>query len=147
MNGEWRRWLLSAALAGALLSGTSWAQESPADTSVAGGDKPAADAKEEKEEEPPEVHNHTLERAGNPQIISCIAAPSDTGAYVGYWVGGGCPCQRLGDLPEPHEGTWGWDYSGRCFLRHVCLLWWHGRCCQGGTGAYKTDGPKLRHEK
>ncbi len=84
-------------------------------------------------------------RAGWPQETSCLAVHSDTGHYVGYYVGGGNPCCRKGDLPHPDEGTWGWDYSGWRFHRRVMLNWWHGRRYQGGVGAYATDGPNLKH--
>jgi hypothetical protein len=73
------------------------------------------------------------------------AHPSDTGRYVGYYVGGGCAINHLADAPRHDEGTWGWDYLGGLFHRHVILGWWHGRACQGGIGAYKTDGPKVLH--
>jgi hypothetical protein len=77
--------------------------------------------------------------------VSCLAQPSDTGAYDGYYVGGGSPCH--GDGPGKEEGTWGWDYPGWCWKSKVALLWSHGRV-QGGTGAYKTDGPQLlSHDK
>lgn len=87
--------------------------------------------------------DHTMERAGYPMEVSRCAAPVETCAYVGYPVGGGAPCK--GDHPGPAEGTWGWDYQGRCIKRHVFLWWWHGKC-QGGEGAYKTDGPRCEHE-
>ncbi len=80
-------------------------------------------------------------RAGFPQETSRHAKPSDTGRYTGYTVGGGARL-RKGDPPLPHEGTWGWDYTGGFFQRRVILGWWHGRRYQGGTGAYRTDGPK-----
>jgi hypothetical protein len=83
-------------------------------------------------------------RAGWPQETSCLAVHADTGHYVGYYVGGGCACYRRGDAPHPDEGTWGWDYRGWLVPRHVILRWWHGRY-QGGTGAYATDGPNLKH--
>jgi hypothetical protein len=84
-------------------------------------------------------------RAGYPSRVSCLARPSDTGAYDGYYVGGGSPCRGCG--PGADEGTWGWDYLGRCWKSKVALLWSHGRC-QGGTGAYQTDGPQLLgHDK
>src|SRR5687768_16561419 len=54
---------------------------------------------------------------------ACWAQPSDTGHYVGYWVGGGC--LRKGDPPTPDEGTWGWDYGGCLFPKRVYLLWCH----------------------
>jgi len=81
-------------------------------------------------------------RAGNPAAVACWAIPSDTGSYVGYLVGGGCPYPHRADAPLPEEGTWGWDYQGWLLPRRVILGWWHGRRYQGGTGAYKTDGPK-----
>ena len=90
------------------------------------------------------------ERAGYPDEVSDCAAPSDTGAYVGYQVGGGATCQ--GDGPCIEDGTWGWDYEGRWLPSKVILGWWHGRREQGGEGAYKPDGPRVletirdRHE-
>lgn len=72
------------------------------------------------------------------------AVPSDTGRYIGYTVGGGSPFR--GDDRLPHEGVWGWDYSGFPYRPRIMLLWNHGRLYQGGTGAYKTDGPRLLEE-
>ena len=83
----------------------------------------------------------SYERAGNPQVVSRWAVPSDTGAYVGYQVGGGAANYRKAEEARPEEGTWGWDYEGRWWPSRVILGWWHGRD-QGGTGAYKTDGPR-----
>jgi hypothetical protein len=60
--------------------------------------------------------------------------------YIGYYVGGGAVCR--GDSRSATEGTWGWDYAGRCFTRHVWLEWWHGRRYQSGSGNYKSDGPE-----
>ncbi len=91
----------------------------------------------------PPVPGHTLERAGHPERVSCLAAPSDTGSYVGYYVGGGAPC--CGDRRHPGDGTWGWDYQGCLFLRRVALDWWHGRCSQGGLGHYRTVFPPNPH--
>jgi hypothetical protein len=71
--------------------------------------------------------------------VACYAVPSDTGHYVGYYVGGGAPC--FGDPPCPDEGTWGWDYHGCLLPKKVILGWWHGRRYQGGIGAYRTAGP------
>jgi hypothetical protein len=90
---------------------------------------------------PPEApaHDHP---PGGPPPVAPWAIPSNTPAYIGYYVGGGCPYPHLGDGRQPQEGTWGWDFAGRCFWRKVDLLWWHGRRYQGGTGAYKTDGPR-----
>ncbi len=106
----------------------------------------SAQARADEDETPDPVDPcHTMHRAGYPDRVACYARPSDTHAYVGYPVGGGSPCR--GDYPAPCDGTWGWDYRGCVIPRRVFLLWWHGRCDQGGTGAYKLDGPKLRHEK
>jgi hypothetical protein len=78
--------------------------------------------------------------------VACWALPSDTGHYVGNYVGGGCAVRCLADPPRANEGTWGWDYRGWLWPRRILLGWWHGRRCQGGTGAYATDGPELlRH--
>ncbi len=84
-------------------------------------------------------------RAGFPQETSRFAQPSDTGRYTGYTVGGGARLHK-GEPPLPHEGTWGWDYTGGLFQRRVILGWWHGRRYQGGSGAYGTDGPKVLPE-
>ncbi len=84
-------------------------------------------------------------RAGYPQSIRKCAVRSDTGAYVGNYVGGGNPFCRKAQGPYLEDGTWGWDYTGRCFCRRVLLGWWHGRKYQGGVGRYETDGPHLRH--
>jgi hypothetical protein len=93
-----------------------------------------------KEEEDPQA------RAGYPQNVSKCAAPSDTGSYVIYKVGGGCACTKCcGDAPCREDGVWGWDYQGCWFPRRVILGWWHGRKYQGGTEGYKTDGPHLPH--
>ncbi len=40
------------------------------------------------------------------------------------------------------DGTWGWDYHGCLIPQRVFLQWWPGRY-QGGSGAYKIDGPHL----
>ena len=82
-------------------------------------------------------------RAGYPLAVRWWAMPSDTGAYVGYPVGGGNPFYRRADAPYREEGTFGWDYQGWLFPRRVILGWWHGRY-QGGTGAYQTDGRRFR---
>ena len=96
--------------------------------------------------EPPADSAEAHRRAGFPQEISIFAHPSDTGRYLGHYVGGGSVRTHKGDPPAVDEGTWGWDYTGGFFKRRVHLLWWHGRRYQGGTGAYRTDGPQLRHE-
>ena len=74
------------------------------------------------------------------------AIPSDTGHYLGYHVGGGSGHPLRAEPRRVDEGTWGWDYQGWLVPRRVALGWWHGRRYQGGTGAYKTDGPRLYHE-
>lgn len=84
-------------------------------------------------------------RAGCPGETSILARPTDSCAYDGYWVGGGAAVAYASDLPGPDEGTWGWDYFGALFKRRVALRWWHGRRYQGGTGRYRTDGPKAKH--
>ncbi|MFN4258779.1 MAG: hypothetical protein ACK4RK_05745 [Gemmataceae bacterium] len=88
---------------------------------------------------PPE---HTFQRAGDPQAISRFAKPSETPAYVGYYVGGGDPFKK-GRCPTPVDGTWGYDYSGDCFRRNVFLRWWPKYYYQGGPGEYATDGPRI----
>ena len=65
------------------------------------------------------------------------------GPDYGYgWVGGGAPSWR-GEPRGSNEGVWGRDYQGVVYLRRVWPNWWHGQRQQGGTGAYRTDGPKL----
>jgi hypothetical protein len=71
--------------------------------------------------------------------VSCIAHPSDTGHYIGYYVGGGSACPA--DGPFVDDGTWGWDYHGICIPSRVILDWFHHKY-QGGYGAYATDGPR-----
>ena len=87
---------------------------------------------------------HEASRAGHPWQQAPWAAPTSTCAYDGYYVGGGAhtyrePCQGH------HEGTWGWDYVGRCVTPIVRLGWWHVPRKQGGTGSYEPDGPRLIH--
>jgi hypothetical protein len=86
-----------------------------------------------------------LHRAGHPETISQFAVPSNRCHYNGYYVGGGLPVFGE-ERCVVHEGTWGWDYCGTLFPKRIALLWSHGKRPQGGTGAYKTDGPRLRHE-
>jgi hypothetical protein len=96
--------------------------------------------------DPPDTH-----LAPAPGNIDCSpgiawwAIRSDTGSYLGYYVGGGAghPCKA--EPRQAEEGTWGWDYQGWLLPRRVMLGWWHGQRYQGGTGAYKTDGPHLYH--
>lgn len=77
-------------------------------------------------------------RAGCPQTLRKHATGPNPN-YWGYWVGGGTAIG--GGPPCEHEGTWGWDFEG-VPPRRVWLNWSHWRY-QGGTGNYKTDGPKL----
>jgi hypothetical protein len=175
MDGRWRRLLVCAGLALCPVLGQARADEpEPAIDPFIGAAKPA-EAPEPGPVKlsghhidvkinsacwplcgPPatdgsQVLGHDLHRAGSPQKVACWAVPSDTGAYVGYPVGGGCPCQCCGHLPNPQcEGTWGWDYHGRCLPRRVFLLWWCKPCGQGGRGQYEPEGPNFVeqcHEK
>ena len=83
-------------------------------------------------------------RAGNPQCQRKITIPSNTRFYGGYYVGGGTPTSGAGRCLD--DGTWGWDYSGILFPKRIALNWTAKGRSQGGTGVYKTDGPKLRKE-
>ncbi|MBI3411810.1 MAG: hypothetical protein HY040_26055 [Planctomycetes bacterium] len=83
-------------------------------------------------------------RAGYPLEQSRLAHPSENAHQVGYYVGGGAAAYRHSDGPLLDEGTWGYDYQGWLIKRRVILNWWHGRRYQGGVGAYKTDGPRLK---
>jgi hypothetical protein len=85
------------------------------------------------------------QRAGNPQNIAPWARPSNGPHYDGYYVGGGA---AWGGQPRyVLEGTWGWDYFGHLFDKHIALGWWHGQRYQGGAGKYETDGPKIFHRE
>src|SRR5262245_40385346 len=81
-----------------------------------------------KEDYPSGEHTHA--RAGCPLSVAWYARPSDTGAYVGYYVGGGCAWR--GQPRSAAEGTWGWDYRGFLFPRRIALNWC--RRYQGGVG-------------
>ena len=82
-------------------------------------------------------------RAGCPEIVSKRAVQTYTSNYQGYYVGGGSS-KRSADPRMSIEGTYGLDYQGPRWLpRRVALGWWHGRKYQGGTGAYKTEGPHV----
>jgi hypothetical protein len=88
---------------------------------------------------------HTDERAGYPWALAGHLEPSTTSGGIGYYVGGGVPIGHAlgqGERRRPDEGTWGWDETGSSHFRHRMILGWsHGRNYQGGTGAYRTDGP------
>lgn len=83
-------------------------------------------------------------RAGFSQFVRAHTLPSNTRAYDGYYVGGSAPW--FGEGRRSDEGTFGWDYFGLRFNRHVALNWTHGRRAQGYGGTYKTDGPKREHK-
>jgi hypothetical protein len=90
--------------------------------------------------DPPVVEQPPARLRSGPPSIACWAHPSNTKAYCGYYVGGG----SVGCRGQPRlatEGTWGWDYHGCWLPQRVFLQWWHGRCSQGGAGAYRVDGP------
>jgi hypothetical protein len=79
-------------------------------------------------------------REGCPLCVACYALPSNTPRDTGYYVGGGAAF--FGQRRCSDEGTWGWDYAG-IVPKQIALNWWHGRRYQGGTGSYRTDGPRL----
>jgi hypothetical protein len=86
---------------------------------------------------------HTDERAGYPRSLSGHLEPSRTAGGIGYYVGGGVPLGH-GEGRRASDGTWGWDETGsRHFRRRTILGWSQGRKYQGGTGAYRTDGPVM----
>ena len=79
-------------------------------------------------------------QAGYSLPVAWYARPSETPQYIGYYVGGG---SALGGTHRYcDEGTWGWDYQGCILPRRVLLYWSHWRY-QGGTGAYRTEGPPV----
>ena len=78
------------------------------------------------------------QRAGHPQRIGILAAPSNTRNYDGYYVGGG----NIGPVGAPRtieQGTWGWDYGGLLKNNWVRLGWNNGSRKQGGVGSYKMN--------
>src|SRR5262249_47094728 len=84
---------------------------------------------------------HTDARAGLPSTPAHPPATSPTPGGIGYYVGGGV-CLGHGQPRFRDDGTWGWDETGSGNFRHRVILGWsHGRKYQGGTGAYRTDGP------
>jgi hypothetical protein len=93
-------------------------------------------------EAPPIVEQPPARLRSGPPRIACWATPSNIKAYFGYYVGGGSAFCR-GEPCLATEGTWGWDYRGRCLPQCVFLQWWHGRRYQGGAGAYRIDGPPV----
>jgi hypothetical protein len=92
----------------------------------------------------PCVSGSGLHRAGHPEHVHSWAIPSNSCRYDGYYVGGGLPFR--GEAPCVfHDGAWGWDYFGVLFPKKIRLNWSHGSRHQEGTGAYRTDGPKVFH--
>jgi hypothetical protein len=87
---------------------------------------------------------HELARAGHPHHVAPWAIPSNTCAYSGYYVGGGAHSYS-GPGRCADQGTWGWDFVGRCVVPLVRLGWSHPPREQGGTGSYEPDGPKVRN--
>jgi len=79
---------------------------------------------------------------GCAQNVAWYALPSNTPRYIGYYVGGGALLYE-GQPRFVDEGTWGWDYSPLLHKSRARLGWWHGEHAQGGTGSYRTDGPRL----
>jgi hypothetical protein len=88
---------------------------------------------------------HDMCRAGCPRLVGSWAVPNNTCDYDGYYVGGGKSTYRCAGRGA-HQGTWGWDYTGRLVPRVVALGWWHPPRYQGGTGAYEPDGPHYIEE-
>lgn len=84
-------------------------------------------------------------RAGRPQSTRPHARTSRGPAQVGYYVGGGAAVGGE-SRDASRDGTWGVDYQPKLLPRAVVLGWNNGRKQQGGQGAYRTDGPKLRKE-
>jgi hypothetical protein len=86
---------------------------------------------------------HTDERAGYPRSLSGHLETSRTAGGIGYYVGGGVPLGR-GAGRRAIDGTWGWDETGSRHCRRRTIMGWsQGRKYQGGTGAYRTDGPVI----
>lgn len=85
---------------------------------------------------------HEVRRACHPWQQAPWALSDNTCAYDGYFVGGGAHTY-CGQGRCPHQGTWGWDYVGRCATPLVRLGWWRVPRKQGGTGSYEPDGPHL----
>jgi hypothetical protein len=83
-----------------------------------------------------------VERAGWPHCHWKWAEVQDECDYTGYYVGGGSSA-IFGRGRCAEEGTWGWDYSGNWFHRRVRLDWFYRPHSQGGTGAYRPDGPRV----
>lgn len=88
--------------------------------------------------------DHSWKQSGWANLTSRFARPTNTAAYGGYWVGGAGVSKRKSTGPEPLDGTYGRDYFGRNFMRHVVLGWTNPPKSKGGTGSYATDkGPHV----
>lgn len=86
--------------------------------------------------------DHTFARAGNSNMVSKLAGPSLTRGNILIPVGGGVPAivhKRSSGPAGPLDGTWGMDWSGRWFHRHVNLRYAFAPRLQGGAGAYATN--------
>jgi hypothetical protein len=75
--------------------------------------------------------------------VAWWARPSDTGHYVGYYVGGGCLWR--GNAPAADQGTWGWDYATFSFLPRIKLLWCRCEDRRADVPAYRTVGRQKDH--
>ena len=135
------RFLLSAVTALGLFAGVATAEDAPAaslDKIPAPGEKaaaPAEPAPPAKEEPKPEPCRKNVVPG-----IACWAKPGFTRKEDGYYVGGGCLYFGRGPNGTGY-GVWGWDYIG-CVPKRIMLKFCDRCKYQGGTGAYKTDGPE-----
>jgi len=85
-------------------------------------------------------------RAGNPQCLSRFARPTDSPHETGYFIGGGARTRAAAGQPRSvTDGTWGTDYTGILFPKHIELNWWHGQRAQGGGLGYRTVAPRVLH--
>ena len=83
-------------------------------------------------------------RAGNPQCISRFARPTESPHETGYFIGGGARTRAAqGEPRRDTDGTWGTDYTGILFPKHIELNWWHGQRAQGSGFGYRSEGPRL----
>jgi len=93
--------------------------------------------------DPPCASEHTMERAGNPNMIAPWARSPDPSKYAGGYVGGGCPFRGESRNPQT-DGTWGWDYVGRnCWPPRIFINWCHCQSTRPKQGTYKTDAPHI----
>lgn len=85
-------------------------------------------------------HEKQAETASSGRVAPW-ARPTLGRFHTGGWVGGGV--SRRARAAGSQEGTWGWDFQGR-FGKRIWLGWSLDGRHQGGTGAYGTDGPRIR---